>query len=74
MDFRGFDSSIVLIQRGGILMSTGNCSKSLTQAMVVGVMLVGRLGVSSTLIFVQKEEYEENNNISIKLINVIRKC
>ena len=55
-------------------MSTGNCSKSLTQAMVVGVMLVGRLGVSSTLIFVQKEEYEENNNISIKLINVIRKC
>ena len=44
VDFRGFDSSIVLIQRGGILMSIGNLPESLSQAMLVGIMLVGRLG------------------------------
>ena len=51
VDFRGFDSSIILIQRGGILpesliyMSIGNFPESLSQAMLVGVMLVGGLGV-----------------------------
>ena len=45
MDFRGFDSSIVLILRGGILMSIGDSPESLSQAILVGIMLVGRLGV-----------------------------
>ena len=45
VDFRGFDSSIILIQRGGILMSIGHLPESLSQAMLVGIMLVGRLGV-----------------------------
>ena len=45
VDFRGFDSSIILIQRGGIIMSIGNFPKSLSQAMLAGVMVVGRLGV-----------------------------
>ena len=45
VEFRGFDSSIILIQRGGILMSIGNLPESLSQAMLVGTMLVGRLGV-----------------------------
>ena len=45
VDFRGFDSSIILILRGGILMSMGDFPESLGQAMLVGVMLVGRLGV-----------------------------
>ena len=45
MDFRGFDSSIILILRGGILMSIGDFPESLSQAILVGVMLVGRLGV-----------------------------
>ena len=45
MDFRGFDSSIMLNVRGGILMSTGDFPESLSQAMLVGIMLVGRLGV-----------------------------
>ena len=44
VDFRGFDSSIILILRGGILMSTGDFPESLNQAMLVGTMLVGRLG------------------------------
>ena len=43
--FRGFDSSIILILRGGILMSIGDFLESLSQAMLVGTMLVGRLGV-----------------------------
>ena len=48
LDFRGFDSSRILIVRGGILMSIGNFPESLTQAILVGRFLVGRLGVSNT--------------------------
>ena len=44
MAFRGFDSSIILILRSGILMSKGDFPESLDQAIVVGIML-GRLGV-----------------------------
>ena len=45
VDFRGFDSNVILMSRGGILMSIGNLPESLSQAMLVGIMLVGRLGV-----------------------------
>ena len=45
LDFRGFDSSRLLILRVGILMSIGNFPESLSQAMLVGTMSVGRLGV-----------------------------
>ena len=45
MDFGGFDSSTMLISRGGILISIGHFPESLSQAMLVGTMLVGRLGV-----------------------------
>ena len=45
-DFRGFDSSIILIYRGGIVMSIGNWPESLSQAMLVGIILVGSLGVA----------------------------
>ena len=40
--FRGFDSSTILIQRGGIIMSIGDFPESLSQAMLVGIMLAGR--------------------------------
>ena len=45
VDFRGFDSSVILNFRGGMLMSIGNFPESLIQAMLVGIMLVGRLDV-----------------------------
>ena len=45
VEFRGFDSSIILILRGGILRPIRDFPESLSQAMLVGVMLVGRLGV-----------------------------
>ena len=45
MDFGGFDSSIVLIQKGGILRPIGDFPESLSQAILVRIMLVGRLGV-----------------------------
>ena len=45
MDFRGFDSSTILILRGGIPRPIGNFPESLSQAILVGIMLVGRLGV-----------------------------
>ena len=44
VDFVGFDSSTILIQRG-VLMSIGDFPESLSQAMLVGTMLVGGLGV-----------------------------
>ena len=46
MDFRGFDSSMILIIRAGIPRPMGNFLESLSQAILVGIMLVGRLGVS----------------------------
>ena len=45
MDFRGFDSSIILILRVGIPRPIGNLPEGLSQAILVGIMLVGRLGV-----------------------------
>ena len=45
VDFSGFDSSIMLIYRGRIPRHIGNFPEDLTQAMLVGTMLVGRLGV-----------------------------
>ena len=45
MDFRGFDSSRVLISRGVIPRPIGDFVESVTQAMLVGVMLVGTLSV-----------------------------
>ena len=45
VDFRGFDSSTIFIKRGGIPRPIGNFPESLSQAMLVGIMLVGRLGV-----------------------------
>ena len=45
MDFRGFDSSIVLTERGEIPKPIGNLSESLSQAILAGTILAGRLGV-----------------------------
>ena len=59
VDFTGFDSSIILIQRGGILMSIGNLPESLSQAMLVGTMLVGGLGVLLLYIYIYIYIYRE---------------
>ena len=40
MDFREFDSSMILVLRGGILMSIQDFPESLSQAILVGVMLL----------------------------------
>ena len=45
VDFRRFDSSIISILRGGISRLAEDFPESLSQAMLVGIMLVGRLGV-----------------------------
>ena len=50
MDFRGFDSSIMLIIRGGIPRPIGDFPKSLSQAILVGIMLVLRLGVHGSVL------------------------
>ena len=49
-DFRDFDSSIILILRAGIIMSIGNFPESLSQAILVGIILVGRLCVCFPLL------------------------
>ena len=45
LDFRGFDSSKILSSRGGILRPIGNFPESSSQAILAGIILVGRLGV-----------------------------
>ena len=49
VDVRGFDSSIILNLRGGILRPIGNLPEILSQAMLVRIMLVGNLGVMGSL-------------------------
>ena len=45
MDFRGFDKNIILILMGGIPRPIGDFPGSLSQAILLGIMRVGRLGV-----------------------------
>ena len=45
IDFRGFDANIILIERGGIPRPIGIFPESLSQAILVGKTLVGKLGV-----------------------------
>ena len=45
MDFRSFDSNRISILRGGILMSMGSFPEVLSQQILAGIILVGRLGV-----------------------------
>ena len=49
LDFGGFDSGGILILRGGTLMSIGNFPQSLSQQILAGIILVGRLGVGSPM-------------------------
>ena len=44
VDVREFDSSIILILRGGIPRFMGDLPECLSQAILEGTMLVGRLG------------------------------
>ena len=45
--FRGFDSSIILSLRNGILMSIGNFPESPSQRILAGTILAGSLGLIS---------------------------
>ena len=45
LDFRGLDSSRSLILRGGIPRPIGDFLESLSQSILLGMILVGRLGV-----------------------------
>ena len=44
VDFRGFDSSRVLMLKVGILMFIGDLPETSSQRIVAGIILVGRLG------------------------------
>ena len=58
MDFRGFDSNVILILRGGIPGPLGDFLESLSQAILVGIILVGRW---DPLGFPQRYEYSPFN-------------
>ena len=49
LDFGGFDSSAILILRSEIPRPVGDFPESLSQAILAGVILVGRLGVLGKL-------------------------
>ena len=44
VDFKGFDSSKILMLRGGLLMSTGGFPEMLSQQILAGIILAGRFG------------------------------
>ena len=44
--FRGFDASVILILRGGILTSIGSFLQMLSQRISIGIVLAARLGVA----------------------------
>ena len=44
VDFGGVDSSVAFILRGGMLMPIGDFPETLSQRILVGIILVGRLG------------------------------
>ena len=66
VDFRGFDSSVILIERGATLMSIGDFPEILSQAMLVGTMLVGRLGVRP--IFKRRSGSESKRILSVECV------
>ena len=47
VEFLGFDSSTILNSRGGTPRPIGDLPESLSQAMLVGITLVGKLGVTA---------------------------
>ena len=47
LDFRGFDSSIILIVSGGILAPMGDFPEISNQGILAEIILVGRFDVSS---------------------------
>ena len=47
LDFRGFDSSRILMLRGGFLVSMGIVQDFLSQQILAGIVLAGRLGVAA---------------------------
>ena len=50
VDFRRFGSSIILVDRGGIPRPIGDFPETLNQAMLVGTLLVGGLGIKPVLL------------------------
>ena len=50
--FRGFDSIIILVLRGGIIMFIGDLPERLSRRILVRIILVGRLGVYTIHIYI----------------------
>ena len=50
MDFRGFALNLILILRGGTLMPIGIFPEIMSQGILVGIMLVWRLGVACRIV------------------------
>ena len=60
--FRRFDSGILLILRVGIIMSTRNIPEGLSQAILVGIILVGRLAAAYIYIYIYAYNDDNNND------------
>ena len=77
LDLGGFDSSRILISRGGIPRPTGNLPEGLGQAILVGIILVGRLGVVDNAPYSQfptvQSEYTDPESWAFNFRKVIRR-
>ena len=69
VDFRGFDSSIILILRGGIVMSIGDLPESLSQAILGGIMLVGKTCSSLTVLRRGSKLWKTSNSVALKWVS-----
>ena len=69
LDFRGFDSSRLIILSGGILMSIGSFPELSSQQLLVGIILVGRLGVS-----IHMHDHAATISTSLTFCSTARHC
>ena len=65
VDFGGFDSSVVLILRGGILMSIGDFPEVLSQAMLVGCNVSREIGRMACFCGVRPAKYYRCHRVPI---------
>ena len=62
MGVRGFDSNMILVLRGGILMSIGDFPESLGQAVLVGCNVCREIGRTSSFVHNNNNTNNSHNN------------
>ena len=70
VEFRGFDSSVMLFVTGGIPRPIGDFLEVLSQAMLAEIMLVGRLGVAAQGCYAIAAIFKKGTRIGIISVSI----